>query len=484
MSRRRLDDYLDTRLASWSRAASCLPVAVVMTVAAAVSAGAQTANPDDAAHREIFKELVEMNTSPDGGDVSRATRAVEQRLLGAGYTPSEVAVVGPARTCENLVATLAGRDRAAKPLLLLAHLDVVPAKRSDWRFDPYVLREEGGWFYGRGAVDNKAGASVLVANMTRWKRDGFVPARDVVMVLTCDEEGTAEQGMKWLVANVPRLREADYALNTDAGGVSPTRSGRAVFGAQAAEKVYATFTLTATNPGGHSSVPRPDNAIYALTTALQRLAAFEFPVEYNEVTRSMFATTAAIEAGEMADDMRAAAAGATSGPAIERLKRVPYLAAQLRTTCVATMLAAGHAENALPQSATATVNCRIVPGTDIAAVQATLVRLTADLGLTMQVIYAPIPSPPSPLRADVMRAVERLAAEQWPGSAVVPEMSTGSTDGLFLRNLGVPVYGVSAILMDPNDDRSHGLDERIPVASLYAARQYWDRLVRALSANR
>lgn len=457
-------------------------------LAMAVAAGAarlvaQTPSGEDAEHRAIFQELVEMNTSPDGGDVSRATRAVERRLLAAGYTAADISVVGPSRACENLVATLAGADRAAKPLLLLAHLDVVSAKRADWTFDPYVLREEGGWFYGRGAVDNKAGASVLVANMARWKRDGFVPARDVVMVLTCDEEGSADQGMRWLIAQLPRLRGADYALNTDAGGVSPTTGGRIVFGAQAAEKVYATFTLTATNPGGHSSVPRADNAIYALAAALQRLAAFTFPVELNDVSRAMFARTAEIETGTMADDLRAAAAGATEGPAIDRLRRVPHLDAQLRTTCVATMLAAGHAENALPQSATATVNCRIVPGTDIAAVEATLVRLIADLGLTVTVVYAPIPSPPSPLRADVMRTVERLAAEQWPGSVVVPEMSAGATDGLFLRNAGVPVYGVSALLMDPGEDRSHGLDERLPVASLYAARVYWDRLVRALSAR-
>jgi acetylornithine deacetylase/succinyl-diaminopimelate desuccinylase-like protein len=454
----------------------------------AVAAGtarlaAQAPGSDDAEHRAIFKELVELNTSPDGGDVSRATRAVERRLLAAGYAAADVAVVGPSRACENLVATLAGADRKAKPLLLLAHLDVVPARRADWTFDPYVLREEGGWFYGRGAVDNKAGASVLVANMARWKRDGFVPARDVVMVLTCDEEGTADQGMRWLLAEKPRLREADYALNTDAGGVSPTSGGRIVFAAQAAEKVYATFALSATNPGGHSSVPRADNAIYALAAALQRLAAFTFPVELNDVSRAMFARTAEIEAGAMADDLRAAAAGATAGPAIDRLRRVPHLDAQLRTTCVATMLAAGHAENALPQSATATVNCRIVPGTDIAAVESTLARLTADLGLTVTVVYAPMASPPSPLRADVMRTIERLAAEQWPASVVVPEMSAGATDGLFLRNAGVPVYGVSALLMDPADDRSHGLDERVPVASLYAARLYWDRLVRALSAS-
>ena len=303
---------------------------------------------------------------------------MQRRLLGAGYAAEDVSVAGPTPTCQNLVATLRGRDRVAKPILLMAHLDVVSAKRSDWAFDPYVLREADGWFYGRGALDNKAGASVLVVNMAQWKRDGFVPARDVVMALTCDEEGTAEQGIQWLIANVPRLKSADYALNTDAGDVRTTESGRVVFGAQAAEKVYATFTLTATNPGGHSSVPRGDNAIYTLATALQRLATFQFPVEYNDVSRTTFARAADLETGQRADDMRAAGRGDTSGPAIDRLSAVPHLGAQMRTTCVATMLAAGHAENALAQSATATVNCRILPGSDIAAVQATLTRLTAD----------------------------------------------------------------------------------------------------------
>lgn len=436
---------------------------------------------DDVLQRDIFRELVEIDSSPAGGGVARAAAAAAARLTAAGFPAAAVSVDGPSPACRNVVATLAGRDRTAPPLLVLAHLDVVNARREDWTADPFILREVDGWFYGRGTSDNKAGASVLIANMVRWRRDGWVPARDVVMVLTCDEETTAEQGMQWLLARTPALRRAEYALNTDAGGVSRTAAGRFVVGAQAAEKVYATFTLTATNPGGHSSAPRADNAIYALAAALQRIAAFRFPVGYNDVTRTSFARSAPLETGQVAEDLAAAARGETAGPAIERLSAVPHEAAQLRTTCVATMLSGGHAENALPQSAAATVNCRVLPGEDVESVRRRLVELAGDPSIAVAVTTPPVASPPSPLRADVMRAVERISEEFWPDSVVVPEMSNGATDGLYLRNAGVPVYGVSALQNQPEDDFAHGLNERIPVASLYRARVFWDRLVRSLA---
>lgn len=436
----------------------------------------------DEEHRAIFRELVEIDTSPSG-DVSRATRAVERRLREAGYAAADLTVAGPSPTCQNLMATLRGRSATATPVLLMAHLDVVPARRADWTHDPFVLREEHGWFYGRGTYDNKAGASVLVANMARWKRDGFVPARDIVMVLTCDEETTAEQGIRWLLDHQPRLKTAEYALNSDAGGVTPTASGRAVVGVQAAEKVYVTYTLTARNPGGHSSAPRADNAIYALAAALQRLAAYTFPVASNAVTRGSFAQSAALETGQRAEDFRAVGRGEVSGPAIDRLVADAALAPQLRSTCVATMLSGGHAENALPQSASATVNCRLLPGSDPDAVTAQLREAIADPAIDVAVTAAAVPSPPSPLRDDVMRAVTRLSAELWPDSLVVPEMSNGATDGLFLRNAGVPVYGVAGLFMPPEDDHSHGLDERVAVKALFDARELWDRLVRSLTAT-
>ncbi|MGQ0648018.1 MAG: M20/M25/M40 family metallo-hydrolase [Gemmatimonadaceae bacterium] len=437
---------------------------------------------EDSLHRAIFRELVEINTSPMDGDVSRASWAVQRRLAAAGYPRRDVQVIGPGAMCLNVVATLRGRDSAAKPILLMAHLDVVPARRADWKFDPFVLREDDGWFYGRGVLDNKAGASVLVANMIRWKRERCTPARDLVMVLTCGEETSAEGGIQWLLGNVPRLRHADYALNTDAGDVHESKNGTISFNVQAAEKAYASFALIARNPGGHSSLPRPDNAIYALASALTRVSAHTFPVMFNDVTRTAFARGAELESGQRADDMRAAGRGETSGAAIDRLSNVTHLASQLRTTCVATMLAGGHAEKALPQSATATVNCRIMPGVAVAEVERALRGLVADTSVTVKLSYPPVPSPPSPLREDVLPTIERLAQEFWRTTVVIPSMSAGATDGLHVRNIGVPVYGVSAIQMAPQDDRSHGLDERVPVQSLYVAREFWYQMVKTLAS--
>lgn len=436
--------------------------------------------PRDDEQRAILRELVEINTSPEGGSVAPAARAVAARLTAAGYGAADLELIGPNASCVNVVATLRGRDTSARPVLLMAHLDVVPARRSDWQFDPYVLREERGWFLGRGVLDNKAGASVLIANMMRWKREGFVPARDLVTVLTCDEETSAEAGIRWLLANRPRLAQAEYALNTDAGGVERRGSGRVAFYVQAAEKSYVTFALTARNEGGHSSVPRPDNAIYSLAAALGRLAAHRFPVQYNPVSQASFARVATMEAGQLADDLAAAGRGDTGGAAIERLSAVPHIGADLRTTCVATMLAGGHVENALPQSATATVNCRVMPGVPEAEVKRALESVVADPTITVSTTYQMVPSTASPLRDDVLPAIEKVATGFWPGATVVPGMSAGATDGLYLRNLGVPVFGISAIEIDPAEDRSHGLDERAPVKSVFESREYWYTLIKAL----
>lgn len=443
--------------------------------------GAQPAPaPLDAEHREIFRELVEINTSPMGGSVAPAAQAVATRLAAAGFAPADVEAIGPTATCVNVVATLRGKDGAARPVLLMAHLDVVPAKREDWKYDPYVLREEGGWFIGRGTMDNKAGASVLIANMIRWKREGYTPSRDAIMVLTCDEETDATGGIQWLLKQRPRLATADYALNTDAGGVNRRGSGRVSFLVQAAEKAYVTFALTAKNEGGHSSVPRPDNAIYALAAALQRLAAYRFPVQYNPVSQAAFARTAAIETGALAEDLAAAGRGETSGAAIDRLSAIPHFNNGLRTTCVATMLSGGHAENALPQSATATVNCRVMPGVAAEEIQRTLEQVVNDPTITVSTTYPMIPSPASPLRDDLLPTIEKTAAAFWPNAVVIPQMSAGATDGLYLRNAAVPVFGPSAIEIQPEESRSHGLDERVPVASLYRAREYWYALVKTL----
>lgn len=462
--------------AHWNRA---FLLAVVLTAPVA----AQPARPHpDSAHRAILKELLEINSSPVGGRVSQASRAAARRLLAAGYPAADVKVIGPSPSCLNVVATLRGRDRTAKPILLMAHLDVVNAERKDWKYDPFVLREENGYFLGRGVLDNKAGASVIIANMVTMKRERFIPVRDVILVLTCDEETTAESGIVWLLKNEPRLKEAAYALNTDAGGVYQAETGRHVFDLQAAEKTYISFEATATNEGGHSSLPRPDNAIYALSAGLSRLAAYRFPVEYNPVSQASYGRGAEVERGQLADDMRAAGRGETSGPAIERLLVIPHIGAGLHTTCVATMLRGGHAENALPQSATATINCRVMPGTAAEAVRATLTRVMADSTISVKLTYPPTPSGASPLLPEVMSTVERLAEEYWPRVLVVPGMSNGATDGLYLRNAGVPVFGLSALAVQPEDERSHGLDERVPVASVYRARTFWDKMVRELAS--
>ena len=456
-----------------------LGLAVVLLSGSSAMAQYAPSSRDDE-QRAILRELVEINTSPEGGSVAPAARAVAARLTSAGYGAADLELIGPNASCVNVVATLRGRDTAARPVLLMAHLDVVPAKRSDWKFDPFVLREEKGWFLGRGVLDNKAGASVLVANLMRWKREAFVPTRDLVMVLTCDEETSAEAGIRWLLANRPRLAQAEYALNTDAGGVERSATGRAAFYVQAAEKSYVTFALTTRNEGGHSSVPRPDNAIYALAAALGRLAAFRFPVQYNPVSQASFARTAPLETGQLAEDLGAAGRGETGGAAIERLSSIPHINNDLRTTCVATMLSGGHAENALPQSATATVNCRVFPGVSEAEVKRVLESVVADPTITVSTVYQMVPSTASPLRDDVLPPLEKLAGSFWPGARSCPACRQAPPMGCTCATSDVPVFGVAAIEIAPEEDRSHGLDERVPVKSVFEAREYWYALIKTL----
>ncbi len=432
--------------------------------------------------RAVLEELIGFNTAPSGGQMSRATSAMATRLWGAGYGAADVQLAGPDSAHQNLVATLRGRDPAAKPIVLMAHVDVVEALAADWSMDPFVLHETDGFFYGRGTTDNKGGAALLVANMMRWKREGYVPARDVILILTTDEETSAEQGILWLLAHVPALKYAEYALNTDAGGLLEQGGKPPRFFLQSSEKMYQTFQLEVTNRGGHSSLPRADNAIYALAQGLARLEQFSFPVRYNEVTRESFARTAAMERGQLAADYAALASGVTSGPAVERMSKEPSINGNLRTTCVATMLSGGHAENALPQRATATVNCRIFPGVSADSVQATLTRVMADTAIRVRPSGANTPSPASPLRPDVVGVVESLASQIWPGAVTIPVMENGATDGLFLRNVGVPVYGVSGPLFDISDDRAHGRDERLGVRHFGEALDFWYRMVKELTS--
>jgi acetylornithine deacetylase/succinyl-diaminopimelate desuccinylase-like protein len=360
---------------------------------------------------------------------------------------------------------------------------VVPARRADWSVDPFTFLEKDGYFYGRGTTDDKVGDAILIADFIRLKRAGFRPTRDLILVLTGDEE-TAGSCIAWLVSKHRDLIDAAFALNTDAGGGVLRDGRRVMFTVQASEKVYATYALEATDKGGHSSLPRPgDNPIYRLARVLERLAAYQFPVQLNEVSRAFFERSAAIDTGQLADDMSGVLKAPRDSAAVARLTAVPFYNSKLRTTCVATMLAAGHAENALPQAARATVNCRILPGDPPAGVQATLERLAADERASVRTVYTPIPSPPSPLTPAIMGPLERLVADHFPGVPIVPVMEAGATDGLFLRNAGIPTYGVSAVFEDPNDIRAHGRDERIGVESFYDAVQFWYRMLRTYAGG-
>ena len=447
---------------------------------AAVPVSAQT-DSHRQLEREIFAELININTSDSAGHTREAAEAMARRLTAAGFPAADVQVLGHTPKYQNLVARYRGTGRG-RPILLMAHLDVVDARREDWTFDPYQFREVDGYYYGRGTSDNKAGAAMLVANFIRMKKEGFSPERDLIIVLTGDEE-TAGDCIKWLIREHRDLVDADFALNTDGGG-GELRDGKAVaFSVQTAEKMYLTFNFEVRNRGGHSSLPEPDNAIYRLSNGLARLAKHDFPVRLNETTRAFFTRAAPTQPSQVAADMRAVARNADSAAA-KRLSVVPYYNSVMRTTCVATRLFAGHADNALPQLARATVNCRLLPDDPPERVQAELARIVADSAIRISRAAEPTASPASPLRPDVMGPVEKLVAQMWPGAAVVPEMSTGATDGLYVRNAGIPVYGVAGIFERIDDVRAHGRDERVGVTAYHNAAEYWYRLVKELASGR
>jgi acetylornithine deacetylase/succinyl-diaminopimelate desuccinylase-like protein len=438
---------------------------------------------DRAMAAEIFRELIEIRSVSGTEGTIAAVEAMETRLLASGFASEDVRVVGPEPGVGNLVAHLRGNGDGDAPILLMAHIDVVDALPEDWSVDPFTLIERDGWWYGRGTTDNKAGAAMLVANFIRYRREGYVPERDLVVVLTGDEE-TSSDSIEWLVGGTgrPLVGDPAFALNTDAGGGVLRNGVEVMNGVQASEKIYLTFQLEVTNPGGHSSRPRRDNAIYRLADGLKRIAEYRFPVELNEVTRAFFERTAGLEEGALADDMRAIVAEPLDPESAERLSASSYFNALMRTTCVATRLGAGHADNALPQTARAIVNCRVLPGGSPDAVERTLVEVVADERIDVSRVNRPTPSPPSPLTPEVMGPIERLTEEFWPGVPVVPVMSTGATDGLYVRNVGIPVYGVAAIFEDQDDSRAHGRDERIEIERFYEATEFWYRLVKELGS--
>ena len=460
---------------------SALVCGLAIFCVASAARGATPATPDRELALDVLRELLAINTAPSGGPgaTRRAAQAMAARLVAAGFPQEDVRVLGRTADDGNLVARYRGSG-ARRPILLMAHLDVVEALPEDWTLPPFVLTERDGYLYGRGSLDNKGGAAMLVANFLRMKRDGHRPDRDLIIVLSADEETTGAN-IRWLLEEHRPLLDAEYALNTDGGAVLLEGDRPLAFTVQTSEKIYASYHLEVTNPGGHSSLPRRDNAIYALAGALMRLQAYAFPIQLNDTTRVFFQRWQALAP----ESQRALLAALGSEPLdareLERLPDDPYLNALARTTCVATELQAGHAENALPQRARATVNCRILPTPSAAEVESTLKRVAAAPELSITPVDPALPSPPSPLNPELFGAVEALAAEFWPGIPIVPEMSTGATDGLFVRNAGIPCYGVSAVAEDPDEDRAHGQDERMRLKSFEDALEFLHRLLLELS---
>jgi acetylornithine deacetylase/succinyl-diaminopimelate desuccinylase-like protein len=432
--------------------------------------------------RDIYKELIEIDTTDSAGNTTVAAEAMAARLKAAGFTESDIQVLSPDSRKGNLVVRYRGRgDR--KPILLLAHLDVVDALRSDWSVDPFKLTETNGYFMGRGTSDDKAMAAAWVATFIRLRREGYVPDRDLILALTADEEADNSEfnGVNWLLKSHRELIEADFALNE--GGESVIKDGKYLFNSvQPSEKVYQSFHLEVRSPGGHSSRPAKENAIYRLAEGLTRLSKYQFPSRLNEVTIGYFEKMSQIENGQTAVDMKALTKGHPDKGAIARLSTLPYENALLRTTCVATRVQAGHADNALPENARAIVNCRLFPGDSSEMVRATLARVLDDAAISVSPVSEAIRSDASPLRPDVMKPIEKVTSEMWPGVPVIPVMSTGATDGLFLRNAGIPTYGISGFFQDLNDMRAHGRDERLGVRQFYEGREFLYRLVKALSS--
>lgn len=430
---------------------------------------------------EIYRELIEINTAQPVANTTPAAQAMAKRLLDAGFDARDVEVAGPTPDKQNLVARLRGTGEA-KPVLLLAHLDVVAANKEDWTggLDPFKLTERDGYFYARGSIDDKAMGAIFVANLIRMKREGFKPKGDIVVALTADEESGTHNGVAWLIRNRRAEIDAEVALNEGAGGT--WRHGKPFMqGVQVAEKVYLSFTFEVTGPGGHSSVPGRDNVIYDLAAALGRLAQLELPAHVDTTTRRYFASLAATETGPLASALDAIAKNDYTAAQLKQVSSVPKLNAQLRTTCVATRLEGGHADNALPQRAQATVNCRIFPGEKSSFIESELKRVAGDR-VTVTPRGEAHPSDAADPDSPVMKTIERVSETMWPGTPVVPVMSSGATDGAKLRNAGIPVYGVSGIFIEYGENRLHGQDERIPVKSLYEGQEFLYRLAKALAS--
>lgn len=445
----------------------------------------QAVQPDEATHRlahDMFKQLIEINTTDSVGSVTAAAEAMAQRFRDAGFPESDIHVLGPNDRKKNLVVRLHGSGMH-KPVLLIGHLDVVEARREDWSTDPFKFVEQEGYFYGRGSSDMKDGDAIMSATLMRMKKEGYVPTRDIILALTADEEGGTSNGVDWLLKNHRELIDAEFVMNHDGGGVLSDHGKPIMMEVNATEKLYSDFVLTATNPGGHSSLPRPDNAIYELAAAITRIANYQFPFELNNVTRAYYEGQQKISTGQRAADIAAILKTPPDLDAVARLSKDPIDNSTMHTTCVPTRLSGGHANNALPQTAQANVNCRILPDHSLEETRLALTKIIADSKIKVQ--YRDIDGqildhgsdrhsfvPPAP-RQDVFDALRQVVAEMWPGIPVLPTMATGASDGVYTNAAGMPTYIISGEQYDRDDIRAHGKDERIGVQSFYHAVDFY-----------
>ncbi len=448
-----------------------------------IFAQAPALSSDQESGRSIFKELIEINTTHSSGNTTVAAEAMAKRLLAAGYTEKDIQIVGPEGSNRNLVVRLHGTGRE-KPILFLSHLDVVEARRSDWSLDPFILTEKDGFFYGRGTSDIKDGSAILVANFIRMKKEGFVPDRDLILALTAGEEGRdVYNGVDWLIHNRRELIDAAFCINMDAGDPQLKNGKRISRTVQLSEKGVLNLELEVKNPGGHGSMPSKNNAIYHLAGGLVHMQSFDFPLQLNEVTKSYFYKMSSFETGQLAADMKSISEGTPDSLVVLRMAQSPYYNALMRSTCVATILDAGHAINALPQSARAELNCRIMPGVKEEVIVSDMRKVLADSQIVITVLNGLIYNPPSPLNPFIMQTVEQVTNQLWPGTPVIPVMETGATDGIYLRGAGIPTYGISGVGIDENDNRMHGRDERIGVKEFYEGLEYEYVLIKAFSSK-
>ena len=459
-----------------------LPIALLFLAATLPGAADNTLAPAaQSLAREIYKEMIESKSGFTTGTTTPIAEATAARLKAAGFPASDIFVGGASPKKANVVVRYRGTG-VRKPILLLAHIDVVEALREDWSFDPFVFLEKDGYFYGRGTSDDKAQASVWLANLILMKQEGFKPDRDLIVALTADEEGGGPfNGVDWLLKNKRPLIEAEFCLNE--GGRGQLVNGKRVSNEiGVGEKMFTNFRLEVRNKGGHSARPVKDNAIYHLAGALYRLSSFDFPMQLNDVTRAYFGQLAKIEKGDLSA-LLTKVAGGDEGAMNQLAAQSAAQNAMLRTTCVATMLEGGHATNALPQLAAANVNCRVLPQDSVANVLATLKKVVADDQVKVTVTVDEGASPVSPMRTDVMKAVEHVADTMWPGVITVPVMAVGGSDGRYLRVAGIPTYGVQGFFIDRDDVRAHGRDERMLVRSYYEGQKFLYELVKTLAAK-